>query len=986
MSAQTTHTLNTPFKFLDAYQKEDIHIFFGREEETEALYEALAGVKHLLVYGPSGSGKTSLVECGLRNQFSDADWFALTIRKKEDISASLFRTVNAALPPEAQIALQDNGLPKDDTLRFEHAVERLFEEKYQPVYLLFDQFEELFISGTSEEQKRFFTYLNTLIHYKVPCRILLILREEFIGYFSEYETRCPSIFQYRFRVEKMAKKAVRKVIKNTLEAETCKAHFQVEDSEQLTETLLRLLPDQRREIELTHVQVFLHELWMRAHEEKKADALPVLHTGLIREDDQLSQILENFLQRQREELEEKYKSLPIEVLGTLISSQGTKLPRTLAQINSALAADEIFETPTTLYGLLEDLQQRRILRAVTQEEVTYYEISHDLLALATQHQRTDLMRERAEVKKIYANYEEQPGLLSEEQLQHVMLYVERFPFRPELRKKVRKSEEKVKAEKPYVGLGKQVGSLLKHILYLLPFFVKIGEILFDSIFYMFYIALLRVLPILSGISHFSPLKKILEKIGRTLGFVVSLMFTVTLLSLPVMLFAALTSLAATIRDLHSHLEGSKTPTNIFKGTWLYKTSNLIKNGSLLQRAFNHEELKLNRRLKPKEIEKLNVRSVLNEREFASQTLSAIPARIRRYTSLKNIDLRSHPNIDWRSLKYLPNATTLTLSTRSLHEIPEEYWVRIIGLEYIEQETSSFPQELLALQGQLQSLALDGAEERENNFTTFPSALTRFTKLRTLSLQHARLKSVAEGLGGLQLERLDLSFNMLQSMRPLCTCTTLRRLSLQNNAIKEVPAEIAGMKALEELDLAGNNLYSSPEALIGLESLKVLNLSENGLEVLPKSIGKLSQLEALDISRNQFAQLPTEMEHLKELRVLKLAHNRFCVKPSFIANLEKLEYLVLNYEDYTLLLDDGIAFPKRLTKITLFNVPIQLLTKKKKRCKDTVLPEGCETQYISEAYKSNILVATYVSNKRKPKQFAKLHVEEAKAHSFYSKYI
>ncbi|MEY4202663.1 MAG: hypothetical protein RL013_365, partial [Bacteroidota bacterium] len=65
----------SPFKFLDAYDKDDEAIFFGREKETGALYEALSGVKHLLVYGPSGAGKTSLIECGLRNRFSDADWY-----------------------------------------------------------------------------------------------------------------------------------------------------------------------------------------------------------------------------------------------------------------------------------------------------------------------------------------------------------------------------------------------------------------------------------------------------------------------------------------------------------------------------------------------------------------------------------------------------------------------------------------------------------------------------------------------------------------------------------------------------------------------------------------------------------------------------------------------------------------------------------------------------------------------------------------------
>ena len=77
--------------------RQDRDIFFGREQETEALYEALSGVKHLLIYGPSGAGKTSLVECGLRNQFSDADWFALTMRRGSDAVASFYASINEVL-------------------------------------------------------------------------------------------------------------------------------------------------------------------------------------------------------------------------------------------------------------------------------------------------------------------------------------------------------------------------------------------------------------------------------------------------------------------------------------------------------------------------------------------------------------------------------------------------------------------------------------------------------------------------------------------------------------------------------------------------------------------------------------------------------------------------------------------------------------------------------------------------------------------------
>lgn len=97
--------VNSPFKFLDSYQQSDADIFFGREKETLDLYNALSGVKHLLVYGPTGAGKTSLIECGLRNQFSDADWFAVTIRRGNNINAAVFTSINEVLNEKIEIEL-----------------------------------------------------------------------------------------------------------------------------------------------------------------------------------------------------------------------------------------------------------------------------------------------------------------------------------------------------------------------------------------------------------------------------------------------------------------------------------------------------------------------------------------------------------------------------------------------------------------------------------------------------------------------------------------------------------------------------------------------------------------------------------------------------------------------------------------------------------------------------------------------------------------
>ncbi len=236
-----------PFKFLDSYEKDELDVFFGRDKDTERLYDALSGVKHLLVYGPSGAGKTSLIECGLRNQFSDADWLAITVRRGHNLISSVFEALNNALRRKFPIN-SETRLPEDPEFDFGDAVESLYAAQYKPVYLLFDQFEELLIQADDDEKVEFFTRLNRLIRYKTPCRMLLILREEFIGHFSDYESLCPSIFQHRFRLEKMSRGNVREVISSLLTAPRYSQAFQVEDAEALTDEILKRYPINKKKL------------------------------------------------------------------------------------------------------------------------------------------------------------------------------------------------------------------------------------------------------------------------------------------------------------------------------------------------------------------------------------------------------------------------------------------------------------------------------------------------------------------------------------------------------------------------------------------------------------------------------------------------------------------------------------------------------------------------------------------------------------------
>ncbi|MCX5597804.1 trypsin-like peptidase domain-containing protein [Streptomyces phaeochromogenes] len=86
-----------PYRGLDAFREEDAEYFFGREQETEQLLDAVE--RHLLVpvVGPSGSGKTSLVRAGVLPRLCAQGYTVSEIRPLPGTRPSL--TLARALTP-----------------------------------------------------------------------------------------------------------------------------------------------------------------------------------------------------------------------------------------------------------------------------------------------------------------------------------------------------------------------------------------------------------------------------------------------------------------------------------------------------------------------------------------------------------------------------------------------------------------------------------------------------------------------------------------------------------------------------------------------------------------------------------------------------------------------------------------------------------------------------------------------------------------------
>lgn len=340
--------MNSPFKFLDAYSKEDKEIFFGRDQEIELLYEKTFETNLVLLYGASGTGKTSLINCGLSNKFADTDWFALFVRRRENIIESLKRTIHQhATTP----------IPEDAPIR--KALKSLFYDHYKPIYLIFDQFEEIFILGDQEEQDEFFQVLSELLRIRVQCTILLSMREEYLAYLSDYEKVLPTLFDNRLRVERMSYAKLENVISGTAKA----FDIELEEPEETIKLIINNLRD-KRGVDLTNLQVYLDRLYRR-ETELTQDEKVIFNPALIKEVGELSDVLGQFLEEQMDQVEKELgkTGIAIGVLFALVTDDGTKRSMDENLIAQALERRKQVSTEDVAY-CIKRFKEMRIFKEI----------------------------------------------------------------------------------------------------------------------------------------------------------------------------------------------------------------------------------------------------------------------------------------------------------------------------------------------------------------------------------------------------------------------------------------------------------------------------------------------------------------------------------------------------------------------------------------------------------------------------------------------
>ncbi len=241
--------MSSPFKFLAPYDLEDREYFFGRDGEIEELYKLIFESNLILVYGASGVGKTSLVQCGLASRFLKTDWFDLHVRRRENINESLRHEIRKSVV---------TPLEENDTLP--DMIESLFLDYFKPVFLIFDQFEELYILGDKEERAQFIEDIAELIESDLNCKVIIVMREEFIAQLYDFEQDVPRLFDKRLRVEPMNFANVEQVIRGSAK----RFGVQLEPEGQTIKEIIAQVSEGKSGVQLAHLQIYLDRLYQEA--------------------------------------------------------------------------------------------------------------------------------------------------------------------------------------------------------------------------------------------------------------------------------------------------------------------------------------------------------------------------------------------------------------------------------------------------------------------------------------------------------------------------------------------------------------------------------------------------------------------------------------------------------------------------------------------------------------------------------------------------
>jgi len=369
-----------------SFEREDRGIFFGRDDEVDALLSLIIAHREVLLYAQSGAGKTSLLSAGLIPRLEEEGFEALPVARVRGMLPAQANTSQAANPYVWNVLLSwGEGLPDAEAaLGGEVTLTQFLAQRPHPLgkdgfpkprAAIFDQFEELFTfySERWPDREDFFVQLRDALNADPLLRVVLVMREDYIAQLDPYLDILPDRLRTRFRLERLRRAEALQAIVGP--ASATGRRYAPGVAERLADDLLRIqvvnllgktISAAGEFIEPVQWQVVCQELWARLG--SKGDEITHQHLDLYGD---VSQALRAFYEhciraeaRNKGE-EDRLRKWIEEELITQAETRG------LAYLGPGQKG--------LLPKAVENLVNRHLLRREWRAGAAWYELAHDRL-------------------------------------------------------------------------------------------------------------------------------------------------------------------------------------------------------------------------------------------------------------------------------------------------------------------------------------------------------------------------------------------------------------------------------------------------------------------------------------------------------------------------------------------------------------------------------------------------------------------------------
>ena len=196
------------------FEKQERHLFFGRDREAHDIASLVLANRFFLLYAASGAGKTSLVNAGVRPLVEDELEVLPTARFQISAAPGLVTAPNVYVDAvlSAWADPQRGSPPGPPTLaEFLRQRPRTADYSGQPMprLLVFDQFEELFTTHPERwpERRAFLEQLAEATDTHADLRVLVILREDFLPHMLDFANTLDGGLRDRYHLEALRRPA-----------------------------------------------------------------------------------------------------------------------------------------------------------------------------------------------------------------------------------------------------------------------------------------------------------------------------------------------------------------------------------------------------------------------------------------------------------------------------------------------------------------------------------------------------------------------------------------------------------------------------------------------------------------------------------------------------------------------------------------------------------------------------------------------------------